>query len=547
MALIDPATGAVVIRIVYDGAPFAGKTTSLRSLAGGLGATVRSPGEVDGRTLYFDWLDYTGGLFEGRRIRCQIVSVPGQAILAPRRRRLLSSADVVVYVSDTTATGFAAEAGHLGSLRDVLSHLPAPPVGVVVQANKRDTADAVPLDELRDRMRDLGLVAGIVETRATQGDGVREAFVLAVRLALDRVRELMRSGALRTASPEAGTADDLLAALRAADAPLRALDDAATLPHIRLIDVAAPREPAKGSVPTPAAEAIARVLEENAAAAAPAPAATPPPAPAPVPTPALAPVPMPRTMGERPPLLPDAGVASGLVWPVVVGRTILSELDPSSYVRVRQDGAWEAISQRRWRLHSAPEARYADPEAGRAMLVRWARQHAALCAVLTPERCIVLGGDHDGGLRAWQVVRIRPTLRTLLDELLGGSPAALARALVAAELASRTLQDAFRQAGVAVDVGLSDVVIDADGIRYGGAVPLPDTRPVAPVDRRRHYGFARPALLGQREGLLARLRDPDDLAATAEGATPLERVLAHAAPGARREACVAAAGFVRSL
>jgi hypothetical protein len=89
MAVLDRQNGCVVIRVVYDGAPMAGKTTSVAALGRGLGAAVFSPAELEGRTLFFDWLDYTGGLFEGHRIRCQIVSVPGQATLAPRGGRLL--------------------------------------------------------------------------------------------------------------------------------------------------------------------------------------------------------------------------------------------------------------------------------------------------------------------------------------------------------------------------------------------------------------------------------------------------------------------------
>jgi GTPase SAR1 family protein len=102
MAVLDPRNDTVVIRVVYDGAPMAGKSTSVGALGRGLGSNVYSPGEVSGRTLYFDWLDYTGGLFEGRRIRCQIISVPGQATLAPRRRRLLESADAIVFVGDSS-------------------------------------------------------------------------------------------------------------------------------------------------------------------------------------------------------------------------------------------------------------------------------------------------------------------------------------------------------------------------------------------------------------------------------------------------------------
>ena len=122
MAVIDPRNETVVIRVVYDGAPMAGKTTSLRALGNGLSAGVVSPAEMGGRTLYFDWLDYTGGLFEGRRIRCQVISVPGQATLAPRRRRLLESADVIVFVSDSSPEAFEADRAYLSGLCGVLGH-----------------------------------------------------------------------------------------------------------------------------------------------------------------------------------------------------------------------------------------------------------------------------------------------------------------------------------------------------------------------------------------------------------------------------------------
>src|SRR6202790_1744660 len=123
MAVLDPRSDTVVIRVVYDGAPMAGKSTSVGALGRGLGSDVYSPAEVGGRTLYFDWLDYTGGLFEGRRIRCQIISVPGQATLAPRRRRLLESADAIVFVSDSSPEAFEADRAYLSGLCGVLGHL----------------------------------------------------------------------------------------------------------------------------------------------------------------------------------------------------------------------------------------------------------------------------------------------------------------------------------------------------------------------------------------------------------------------------------------
>ena len=95
MALVDPTTDQIVVRIVYDGPALSGKTTSLKALARGVSSSLTTPAETAGRTLYFDWVDYVGGLFDGRQIRCQIVSVPGQRDLAERRRLLLETADAV--------------------------------------------------------------------------------------------------------------------------------------------------------------------------------------------------------------------------------------------------------------------------------------------------------------------------------------------------------------------------------------------------------------------------------------------------------------------
>jgi signal recognition particle receptor subunit beta len=237
MAILDPRSDAVVIRVVYDGAPMAGKTTSVRALGRGLGGEVASPAEVSGRTLYFDWLDYTGGLFEGRRIRCQIISVPGQATLAPRRRRLLESADAIVFVGDSTPVGFAADRSYLSGLQTVPGHLSGPPVGIVFQANKRDHADAVPIDTVRSMLANLGLRVGVVESVATESLGIREAFVFAVRLALDRVRDLMRTGELPNARPDVDSAQELLEDLQRAEEGSMDFAALSGLVHTRLAEV----------------------------------------------------------------------------------------------------------------------------------------------------------------------------------------------------------------------------------------------------------------------------------------------------------------------
>src|ERR1044071_2986217 len=109
MALIDSEDSELGTRRVYGGPPEAGKTTSLRALAQSLAQKTYTPAEGhDGRTLWFDWMEYSGGRFEGCQIRCQIVTVPGQRSLAARRRRVIESADVVVFVG-ASSTGDVAQ------------------------------------------------------------------------------------------------------------------------------------------------------------------------------------------------------------------------------------------------------------------------------------------------------------------------------------------------------------------------------------------------------------------------------------------------------
>ncbi|MET0386935.1 MAG: hypothetical protein ABW321_13295, partial [Polyangiales bacterium] len=162
MAVLDRERDVIVLRIVYDGPPEAGKTTSLRALAGGLGHTVESPAEQYGRTLYFDWLDYTAGRFEGRPIRCQIVSVPGQPELVQRRLRLLRDADVVVLVGDSSAGRIEESLESLRFVARFLARRAAPQPAVVFQANKRDLPDAVPLKVLRERVREVATQTGVI-------------------------------------------------------------------------------------------------------------------------------------------------------------------------------------------------------------------------------------------------------------------------------------------------------------------------------------------------------------------------------------------------
>ncbi|MBB6093324.1 signal recognition particle receptor subunit beta [Povalibacter uvarum] len=443
MAVIDPRDDSIVIRIVYDGAPMAGKTTSVGTLGRGLGAGVYTPADVQGRTLYFDWLDYTGGLFEGRRIRCQIVTVPGQATLAPRRRLLLESADVVVFVGDSTPDGVAADTTYLDQLQALLRQRTGPPVGIVMQANKRDLQDAVPLDRLREMLDGLGLRVAILESVATEGTGIRETFVFAVRLALDRIRELIRTDELPTMRPSADSGLELLAQMRS--------DNDAEL------DRAIAESLGQTAIHALAEESIASIaLREAMQAEAPVIALASGSSPNPVPAP------------------PDATVASGLVWPPVDGRMMLHEVSAEPPRIQRADnGDWAGVTPRQWRFHSHESGTFDSLEAGRTALVNWARTHTACNGTLSTDRCITLARDNDR-FRLWQIVKLRRTLREQINEAMEKDGETLASTLVTATRSFLAMAESLSSAPCELPLSLDCIATTDSTGSYVGIVPEPD-------------------------------------------------------------------------
>lgn len=199
------------MRIAFDGPPLAGKTATLRCLGTLLDVPVESMDEAYGRTLWFDWMRYLGGMYDGRPIDCEVVSVPGQHALERRRRRILEEADAVVFVVDASPGGH--EASMLAWRRFVAWRVSrAHPPGLVVQANKRDLDGAWDADDVR-RALSLPDDVAVVESIATDSSGVRRAFVFAVREAI-RLTERRRIEEGSLAVGRTRSAGHLLATLR---------------------------------------------------------------------------------------------------------------------------------------------------------------------------------------------------------------------------------------------------------------------------------------------------------------------------------------------
>jgi len=446
LAILDTENNQIVIRLIYDGSPLSGKTTSLKLLAGSLAQDLYTPEEVNGRTTYFDWVEYTGGLFEGYQIRCQIVSVPGQPVLAPRRQRLIASADVVVFVGDTTRERLAESLSYLRGLSRHLRNLEGPPIGIIFQANKRDLAEAVPIEEIQQQLDEELKSIAIIESVATEGFGIRHTFIFAVRLSLDRVRESIKTNALPRGRPEDDTGEELLRSIKANE-----INNLSPEIDKTLIDMSGSgRETPAREVLRDALtiEATGRVSGNDFKD-------------------------MNETRTQEIDGLPTPDVPGGMIWPPVEGRIILHEvakLGPSPVLI--DNGDWSSTLTGNWRMHSYKDAVISGLSEARQILIEWAHLHIGVSSLLSPHRCLVLNQNGDESWRLWQVVRVEKSLRDYLDMALAESSAErVAEGIWGTAYILTTAVERFSEELPAIKCRISNISYIDSQILYSGLMP----------------------------------------------------------------------------
>lgn len=176
MAQLEFAERRLTLKLVYYGPPHSGKTTNLRALHGAVDKLNRGRlmtlDTRDDRTLFFDLLP----LFfrsSGFSFQLKVYTVPGQPVHEATRKVVLANADAVVFVADSQPDQREPNRQSWQNLTANLKALGLEQAPVVVQYNKRDLPEAVPMAQV-DRFGDPG--RAIHEACARQGDGVVETF-----------------------------------------------------------------------------------------------------------------------------------------------------------------------------------------------------------------------------------------------------------------------------------------------------------------------------------------------------------------------------------
>jgi mutual gliding-motility protein MglA len=176
VAQLDFAERQLTLKLVYYGPPHSGKTSNLRALHGAVDKLNRGRlmtlDTRDDRTLFFDLLP----LFfraSGFSFQIKVYTVPGQPVHEATRRVVLAKADAVAFVADSRPDHREPNRQSWQNLEANLKALNLDQVPVILQYNKRDLPEAVPLAEV-DRFGDPART--IHEACARTGVGVVETF-----------------------------------------------------------------------------------------------------------------------------------------------------------------------------------------------------------------------------------------------------------------------------------------------------------------------------------------------------------------------------------
>ena len=198
MVLFNAATKELTAKIVYYGPGLCGKTTNLQhiydSLPGdGRGKMLSLATQTD-RTLFFDFLPIELGTIRGMKTRIQLYTVPGQVFYDATRKLVLRGADGVVFVADSQAPAVDSNRESFQNLIDNLKEQGAEleKMPHVIQWNKRDTPNALPVDKLNEAVNRFKCPT--FEASAIKGEGVRETLQGVAKLVLKHLSERYGGG-----------------------------------------------------------------------------------------------------------------------------------------------------------------------------------------------------------------------------------------------------------------------------------------------------------------------------------------------------------------
>jgi mutual gliding-motility protein MglA len=192
MSTINFAAREINCKIVYYGPGVAGKTTNLKYIYQQVPDTVKgemvSLATEDERTLFFDFLPIDLGSVQGFKTRFHLYTVPGQVFYNASRKLILRGVDGIIFVADSAPNRLRANAESMRNLRENLQeyNLNLDEIPMILQFNKRDLPDAVPVEMLKTILDPQNRFTSF-ESAAQSGQGVFETLRAVSKQVLERL------------------------------------------------------------------------------------------------------------------------------------------------------------------------------------------------------------------------------------------------------------------------------------------------------------------------------------------------------------------------
>ncbi|HTM86655.1 MAG TPA: ADP-ribosylation factor-like protein [Terriglobales bacterium] len=193
MSFINFAAREINCKIVYYGPGLGGKTTNLQWIFERTGDQQKgkmiSLATETERTLFFDFLPLDLGTVRGFKTRIHLYTVPGQVFYDASRKLILRGVDGVVFVADSQEERMDANVEALENLQENLKEhsYDFNRIPYVLQLNKRDLPNAVPVDTLKQEL--LKKNEPVIEAIAFQGQGVFETLKAVAKLVLIELKQ----------------------------------------------------------------------------------------------------------------------------------------------------------------------------------------------------------------------------------------------------------------------------------------------------------------------------------------------------------------------
>jgi signal recognition particle receptor subunit beta len=188
MANFNYAKKELNLKVVYYGTSLGGKTTNLRSIYATINGDLKGKmmslaTELD-QTIFFDFLPIDVGRVRGWKLRYHLYTVPGQVYYNASRRLVLRNVDALVFVVDSQKERLEENIESMNNLEDNLKvySMSLREIPRVIQYNKRDLPNIMPLSELQHQLNDRGF--RYFESVAIRGIGVFETLKAICQLAI---------------------------------------------------------------------------------------------------------------------------------------------------------------------------------------------------------------------------------------------------------------------------------------------------------------------------------------------------------------------------